>query len=53
MKKIKKYKWRIWSKAPMFEDTQPQVHDPMEEVNLGTVEKLRITYIRSLLPSNL
>ena len=35
-----------------FEDTQPQVHDPMEEVNLGTVEEPRITYISSLLPSN-
>ena len=38
---------------PKFEDMQPQVHDPMEEVNLGTVEELRITYISSLLPSNL
>ena len=36
---------------PKFEDTQPQVHDPMEEVNLGTVEEPRITYISSLLPS--
>ena len=23
---------------PKFEDTQPQVHNPMEEVNLNTVE---------------
>ena len=23
---------------PKFEDTQPQVHNPMEEVNLDTVE---------------
>ena len=37
---------------PMFEDKQPQVHDPMEEVNLGTVEEPRITYISSLLPFN-
>ena len=37
---------------PKFKDTQPQVHDPMEEVNLGIVEELRITYISSLLPSN-
>ena len=36
---------------PKFEDTQPQVHDPMEEVNLGTVEEPRIIYISSLLPS--
>ena len=35
---------------PKFKDTQPQVHDPMEEVNLDTVEKPRITYISSLLP---
>ena len=32
---------------------QPQVHDPMEEVNLNTVEEPRINYISSLLPSNL
>ena len=37
---------------PKFEDTHPQVHDPMEEVNLDTVEELRITYISSLLSSN-
>ena len=37
---------------PKFEDTQPQVHDPMEKVNLGTMEEPRITYISSLLPSN-
>ena len=38
---------------PKFEDTQPQVHDPLEEVNLGTMEEPRIAYISSLLPSNL
>ena len=37
---------------PMFKDMQPQVHDLMEEVNLGTVEEPRITYISSLLPSD-
>ena len=37
---------------PKFEDTQPQVHDPMKEVNLDTVEEPRITYISSLLPSD-
>ena len=36
-----------------MEDNKPQVHDPMEEVNLGTVEGPRITYISSLLPTNL
>ena len=36
---------------PKFKDTQPRVHDPMEEVNLGTIEEPRITYISSLLPS--
>ena len=35
-----------------LKDMQPQVHDPMEEVNLGTMEELRITYISSLLPFN-
>ena len=35
---------------PKFKDTQPQVHDTMEEVNLDTMEELRITYISSLLP---
>ena len=33
---------------PKMEDNKPQVHDPMEEVNLDTVEKPRITYISSL-----
>ena len=37
---------------PNFEDTQPQVHDPMEEVNLDTMEESRITYISSLLLSD-
>ena len=37
---------------PNFEDTQPQVHDPMEDINLGTVEEPRITYISSFLPSD-
>ena len=36
-----------------MEDKKPQVHDPMEKVNLGTVEELRITYICSLLSTNL
>ena len=35
-----------------FKDTQPQVQNLMEEVNLGTVEEERITYISSLLPSD-
>ena len=34
---------------PKFEDTQPRVHNPMEEVNLDTMEEPRITYISSLL----
>ena len=38
---------------PMFKDTLPQVHDPMEEVNLDIVEEPRITYISSLLSSDL
>ena len=38
---------------PKFEDKQPQVHDPMEEVNLDTVKEPRITYISSLLSYNL
>ena len=37
---------------PKFEDTQPQVHDPMEEVNLDTMEEPMITYISSLLLSD-
>ena len=36
--------------APLkFKDTQPQVHDLMEEVNLDTMEEPRITYIRFFL----
>ena len=36
-----------------MENNKPQVHDPMEEVNLGTMEEPRITYINSLLSTNL
>ena len=36
-----------------MEDNKPQMHDLMEEVNLGIVEEPKITYISSLLPSNL
>ena len=36
-----------------MEDKSPQVHDPLEEVNLGTMEEPRITYINSLLPTDL
>ena len=38
---------------PKFEDMQPQVHDPMEEVNLGIMKEPRITYISFLLPLDL
>ena len=38
---------------PKFEEMKPQVHDPMEEVNLSTVEEPGITYISSLLTFNL
>ena len=38
---------------PKLENTQPQVHDPMEEVNLDTVKEPKITYISYLLPSDL
>ena len=38
---------------PKIEDTQPQVHDLMEKVNLSTMEEPSITYISSLLPSDL
>ena len=36
-----------------MEDIKPQVHDPMEEVNLSITEESRITYISSLLSTNL
>ena len=39
-------------KPPKFKDTQPQVHNPIKEVNLSTIEESRITYISSLLPSD-
>ena len=38
---------------PKMEGRKPQVHDPMEEVNLDTIEEPRITYISFLLPTNL
>ena len=37
---------------PKFKDMQPQVHDPMEKVNLDTVEEPRIIYISFLQPSD-
>ena len=36
-----------------MEDNKLQVHEPMEEVNLGTMEETRIIYISSLLPLDL
>ena len=38
---------------PKMKDNKPQAHDLMEDVNLGTVEETRITYISSLLSTNL
>ena len=38
---------------PKREDNKPQLHDPMEEVNLGIVEVPMITYINYLLSINL
>ena len=38
---------------PKLKDNKPQVHDLMEDVNLGAVEEPRITYINSLLSTNL
>ena len=38
---------------PKMEDNKPQVHDIMEEVNLGIMEEPKITYISFLLPTNL
>ena len=48
----------IWiedlEQAPFkIEDNKPQVHNLMEEVNLGTVEEPRIAYISTLLSTNL
>ena len=36
-----------------MEDNKPQLHYPMEEVNLDTVEELRINYVSSLVSTNL
>ena len=38
---------------PKTEDNKPQVHNPMEEVNLDTMEETKITYMSSLLPPDL
>ena len=38
---------------PKLEDNKPQVHDLMKEVNLDTMDEPRITYISSLLSTNL
>ena len=47
MKIRKKFRLKIWSKRI------PKWNDPMEEVNLGTKEDPRITYINSILPTDL
>ena len=36
-----------------MKDNKPQVHDLIEEVNLGIMEEPRITYINSLLTLDL
>ena len=36
-----------------MEDNKPQVHDPTKEFNLNTMQEPRITYIGSLLSTNL
>ena len=38
---------------PKIKDNKPQVNDPIEGVNLGTVEEPMITYISFLLSTNL
>ena len=38
---------------PKMEDRKSHVHDPMEKVDLSTMEDPRITYICSLLPLDL
>ena len=38
---------------PKMEDNKPQVHDLMEEVNLGIVEEPKSTYISIILYTNL
>ena len=38
--------------TPKMEDNKSQVHDLVEEVNIGTVEESRITYISALLFTN-
>ena len=38
---------------PKFEDAVPEVTDQIEEVNLGTLEEPRVTYISSLLQDDL
>ena len=52
MKKMKKME-NLEQAPPKLEDKQPQVHYPMEEVNLDTVDESWNTYISSFLPSDL
>ena len=53
MKRRKKFRLKLEQAPPKMEDNKPQVHDPMEEVNLDIVEEPRIIYISSLLSTNL
>ena len=36
-----------------FEDTKPKVTDPLDEINLGSLEEPRVTYVSSLLQGDL
>ena len=36
-----------------FEDTKPEVTDPLDEINLGSLEEPRVTYVSSLLQGDL
>ena len=36
-----------------FEDIKPEVTNPLKEINFGSLEELRVTYVSSLLQETL
>ena len=51
---IDELKMEDMQEAPVrLEDYKHEVHDPLEKINLGTNQELRVTYISSLLKPKL
>ena len=51
---LKEIQMEDLKEAPIkFEDIKPEVTNPLEEINFGSLEELRVTYVSSLLQEEL